>query len=282
MLEYSVKSGSPEKQRSACLVVGVFESRRLSAPAEAIDQASDGLLGNLLRRGDMDGEAGDTLLLHAVPGIQAERVLLVGLGKERQFDLKAFRKAMAASVTALKPRGGSECVNLLTELEVRGADRDDVLKHAVLAVEDALYEFNEFKSESASRPRRPLRKITLMISSRRDLTAAETAIREATTIAAGMRLARDLANRPGNVCTPEHLANQARELGQTCPDLAVEVLDESRMETLGMGALLAVARGSRQPPRFIVMEHTGLDDQSPPIVLVGKGITFDSGGISIK
>lgn len=282
MLEFSVKSGSPEKQRSACLIIGVFETRRLSPPAEAIDQASDGFLGGILRRGDMEGEAGDTLLLHSVPGIQAERVLLVGLGKERAFDLKTFRKAVAASVNALAQRGTTECVNTLTELDVRGAERDDVLRHAILAVEDTRYRFDEFKSEPNPTPRRPLRKMTLMIASRRDTLGAEQAVREAMAIAAGMKLTRDLANRPGNVCTPAHLADQARHLGQTYPELVVEVLDESRMETLGMGALLAVARGSRQPPKFIVMEHNGADDQTPPIVLIGKGVTFDSGGVSIK
>jgi len=282
MLEFSVKSSVPEKEHSACLIVGIFESRKLTKAAESIDRASDGFISTIVRRGDMDGELGDSLLLHAVPGIQAERVLLVGLGKEQEFDIKALRKAMAASVKALDHRGTSECVSYLTELDVRGTELNDTLKHSVIAIEDALYRFDELKTDKDDAPRQPLRRMVFSIPTHHALLDAESALREGMAIASGMQLTRDLANRPGNICTPSYLAEQARKLNDTYPALMVEVLDESHMSQLGMGALLAVAKGSREAPKFIIMKHTGLDADTPPIVLVGKGVTFDSGGISLK
>ncbi len=282
MLEFSVKSGAPEKQRTACLIVGIFESRKLSTAAEAIDQASNGYLSAITRRGDMEGELGDTLLIHGVPGIQAERVLLVGLGKEREFDLNALVKATTASVKALHYRGTAECVSHLTETEIKNADHEQVLRQSILAIDSALYRFDDLKTTPEPTPRRPLRKVTFIIPSRRGLMEAEAALREATAISNGIQLAKNLANQPGNYCTPTTLAEQARKLTQTYPDLAVEVLDQTRMENLGMNALLAVAKGSAEPPKLIVMEHMGGKAEDAPIVLVGKGVTFDSGGISIK
>ncbi|MDD3608744.1 MAG: leucyl aminopeptidase [Halothiobacillaceae bacterium] len=281
MLEYSAKSGSPEKQRTACLVLGIFETRKLSPAAELVDQASEGLIGSILRRGDMDGKAGDTLLLHHVPNIQAERVLLVGLGKEREFDLKAYQKAMVATVQALNERGSTECVSFLSELPVKGCEFPDNLTQAVLSIENARYRFDQLKSKR-DEPRRPLRRLTFVIPHRRDLLDAEATLRQAAALVTGINLTRDLANLPGNLCTPSYLADQARKLTETYPQLSTEVLDESRMEKLGMGALLAVARGSAQPPKLIVMEHMGGEAGQAPVVLVGKGVTFDTGGISLK
>ncbi|MGM0516632.1 MAG: leucyl aminopeptidase [Pseudomonadota bacterium] len=282
MLEFSVKSGAPEKQRTACLIVGVFESRRLTPSAEVIDRVSDGFLSAITRRGDMDGEIGDTLLLHGVPNIQADRVLLVGLGKERELDTRGLVKATRAAVEALHHRGTAECVSHLSEIDVRGSSLEHVLRQSVVAIEDTLYRFDELKTDKELGPRRPLRKVTFILPNRKDLMEAERWVREATAISNGVRVAKNLANRPGNLLTPSTLADYARKMTETHINLQVEVLDTSRMESLGMNALLAVAKGSNEPPKMIVMEHMGADADTPPIVLVGKGVTFDSGGISIK
>jgi leucyl aminopeptidase len=282
VLEFSVKSGAPEKQRTACLIVGVFESRRLTPAAEVIDRISDGFLSAITRRGDMDGEIGDTLLLHGVPNIQADRILLVGLGKERELDTRGLVKATRAAVEALHHRGTAECVSHLTEIDVRGSSLEHVLRQSVVAIEDTLYRFDELKTDKDLGPRRPLRKVTFILPRRKELMEAERWIREAAAIANGVRVAKNLANRPGNYLTPSSLADYARKMTETHVNLQVEVLDSSRMESLGMNALLAVARGSSEPPKMIVMEHMGADAETKPIVLVGKGVTFDSGGISLK
>ncbi|HZJ81063.1 MAG TPA: leucyl aminopeptidase, partial [Guyparkeria sp.] len=282
VLEFSVKSGAPEKQRTACLIVGVFESRRLSAAAETIDQVSDGFISAITRRGDMDGDLGDTLLLHGVPNIQADRVMLVGLGKERELDTRGLIKATRAAVEALHHRGTAECVSHLSEINVRGGSIKQVLRQSVVAIGDALYRFDDLKTDRDLGPRRPLRKVTFILPTRRELMEAERYVREATAISNGMRMAKNLANMPGNLLTPTTMAEHARKMTETHLHLSVEVLDQSRMEALGMNALLAVARGSNEPPKLIVMEHMGADADTPPIVLVGKGVTFDSGGISIK
>jgi len=279
-VEFSIKSGNPEKQRTACVVVGIFESRKPSLPAELLDNAARGYLAELLRRGDMEGKEGSTLLLHRVPGIEADRVLLVGLGKEREFREKAYRAAIAAAVRTLNETGGFDGTVYLTELAVKKRDVAWRVRQAVLVASETLYRFDRMKSKK-DEVRRPLRKLTFCVERRSELAAAEQGLREGEAIAAGMQRMKDLANLPGNVCTPSHLAEQARALASE-HGLAVEVLGREEMEKLGMHALLAVARGSHQPPQFIVLKYAGGPAGDKPIVLVGKGVTFDTGGISLK
>jgi len=280
-MEFSVKSGNPEKQRTACLVLGIYESKRLSPAAEQFDRACAGYLANLLRRGDMEGKLDQTLLLIQVPKTLCDRILLVGCGKERDLDDRRFRQIMAKAVTTLHSTGATEAVCYLTDLNVKGRENDWKIRQAVEAAEEALYQFNEFKSKKEP-PRRILRKLILAAPNRRELPAGEQAVREGVAIAAGVRLTRDLGNRPGNVCTPTHLAEQARKLSEQFPVIKVEVLEQAEMEKLGMGALLAVARGSAQPPKLIVLEYRNAPKVRKPIALVGKGVTFDTGGISLK
>ena len=279
-MEFSIKSGSPEKQRSGCVVVGVFEGRKLSGPAQAIDAASGQYLGEVLRKGDLEGALGKTLLLHNVPQVAADRVLLVGLGKEREFGEAAYRKAIAAAVGALKSTGTSEATIFLTEIPVKKRDTAWRIEQAVIAMKDGLYRFDRLKSKPPE-AKRELRKAVLHVESRTEIGEGEAAVQRATAIADGMALAKDLGNLPGNYCTPTYLAQQAQELGRA-QGLAVEVLEQKDIETLGMGSFLAVARGSREAPKFIVMHYQGGGKDDAPVALVGKGITFDTGGISIK
>jgi len=279
-VEFNVKSGSPEKQRSACVVVGVFEPRKLSTAAETIDRASNGYLSDIVRRGDMEGKLGSTLLLHNVPNALSDRVLLVGLGRERDFRDKEFREACRAAIRTLNETGSMEAVSFLTELPVRRRDVGWRISQAVIIASESLYRFDRMKSRQ-DEVRRPLRKLTLGVARRADLAMGEEAVKRGEAIAAGMGLAKDLGNLPGNVCTPTHLAEQATAIAKAHA-MRSEVLEARDMEKLGMGALLAVARGSVQPPKFIVLQYHGADKKTPPIALVGKGITFDTGGISLK
>jgi leucyl aminopeptidase len=279
-MEFSIKSGSPEKQRSGCVVVGVYEGRKLSAAAQPIDAASGQYLSEVLRRGDLEGALGKTLLLHHVPKVPAERVLLVGLGRERDFNEAAYRTALSATVKALKATGAHEASISLTDQTVKRRDIGWKVEHAVLAIMDGYYRFDRLKSKAAE-PKRVLRKVTLHVTRRNEIAEGEIAVARGKAISEGMALAKDLGNLPANYCTPTYLAEQAVELGKR-QGIKVEILDLKEIEKLGMGSFLAVAQGSKQPPKFIVMEYHGGKRDAPPVALVGKGVTFDTGGISIK
>jgi leucyl aminopeptidase len=279
-MEFTIKSGSPEKQRSACVVVGVFDNRKPSLSADLVDRASGGYISEIIRRGDMEGKLGSTLLLHNVKGTLADRVLLVGLGKERDFREREFRSAVRAAVRLLNETGSYEAVVYLTEEKVKRREVAWRVEHAVVVAMEAVYRFDQMKSQPAE-VRRPLRKLTLSVPQRSDLAAGEAAAARGLAIAHGMDLARDLGNLPGNVCTPSYLGERAQALAQEL-GFKCEVLERAQIEELKMGSFLSVTNGSDQPPRFIVLEYDGAGKKQAPVVLVGKGITFDTGGISLK
>jgi len=280
-MEFSVKSGSPEKQRSACIVVGVYEPRRLSAVAEQLDKISEGYISNLLRRGDLEGKPGQMLLLHHVPNVLSERVLLVGCGKERELDERQYRQIIAKTISTLNETGSMEAVCFLSELHVKGRDTYWKVRHAVETTQDCLYVFDRLKSKK-DETRRPLRKIVFNVPTRRDLTIGERAVEHGLAISAGVKQCKDVGNMPPNICTPAYLAEQAKALASLSDKVSVEVLGVPEMSALGMNSYLAVGRGSVNQPTMSVINYRGANDDSAPVVLVGKGLTFDSGGISLK
>lgn len=280
-MQYLVKSGDLSNLRSACLVLGVHAKRRLTGPAAEVDKASGGQLTAILKRGDMDGEQDQSLMLYDLPNIQAERILLIGLGPEKEFTLKSALKSWAGAVRQLNQGGMIEAVNALPALQIRDTDLARVVRESVITSEDQVYRFDHCKSK-AEPPRRPLKKLTLFIGKQPKSQALQRAVVEGEAIAGGITLAKDLANLPGNLCTPSHLADQARKLGRQSSNLKVSVLEEKQMQSLGMSSLLSVSRGSREPAKLIVMEYKGGKPGAKPVVLVGKGLTFDAGGISLK
>ena len=279
-MEFSIKSGSPEKQRSACVVAGVFESRKLTLPAELLDNASDGYISEIVRRGDMEGKAGTTLLLQKVPGTLCERVLLVGLGKEKDFREKEFCNAVRTAVKTLNETGAFDASIFLTELAVKKRSVAWRIRQTAMIALDATYKFDQFKSKK-DEVRRPLRKLTLGVERRNELALSEEALNQGIAIAQGMALAKTLGNLPPNICHPSYLAEQAQAMAAEFK-LGCEILDTADMEKLGMHSLLSVARGAHQPPKLIVLSYKGAKASEKPIVLVGKGVTFDTGGISLK
>jgi leucyl aminopeptidase len=279
-MEFSVQPGDPAMQRTGCVVAGVYEEGRLSPSAMALDTASRGALGRLLKQGDLPGALGDTLLLHNLPGVDGERVLLVGLGPAARFHERSYRSALSAAVRVLRSTGTVEAALGLHELPVNGRDSAWKIEQAVLATAEGLYRFDTLKSRP-SRATPALKRLVFHVQDGSEAAAAGAALGRAVAIAEGIALAKDLGNLPGNLCTPTYLASRARELAEA-HGFQATILDEHEIEALGMRAFLAVARGSRQPPRLIVMEYGGGDREAPPLVLVGKGITFDAGGISIK
>ncbi|WP_017446333.1 leucyl aminopeptidase [Gayadomonas joobiniege] len=280
-MEFSVKSGIAEKQRSACIVIGVFEPRRLSAVGEQLDKISEGYLSNLLRRGDLEGKSGQVLLLHHVPNILSERVLLVGCGKERELDERQYKQIITRTINTLNETGSMEAVCFLPELHVKGRDTYWKVRMAVESTHDSLYQFNQLKSKKGE-TRRPLRKLVFNVPTRRELGIGEKAIEHGLAIANGKKVCRDVANMPPNICNPAYLAEQASELAKQYDSINTKLIGEAEMEKLGMGSYLAVGRGSENESIMSLIEYKGSHDEQAPIVLVGKGLTFDTGGISLK
>ncbi|MFP1944822.1 leucyl aminopeptidase [Lonsdalea quercina] len=281
-MEFSVKSGSPEKQRSACIVVGVFEPRRLSPIAEQLDKISDGYISALLRRGELEGKVGQSLLLHHVPNILSERILLIGCGKERELDERQYKQVVQRTINALNDTGSMEAVCFLTELHVKGRNTYWKVRQAVETAKETLYTFDQLKTNKVE-PRRPLRKMVFNVPTRRELTSGERAIQHGLAIASGIKAAKDLGNMPPNICNAAYLASQSRQLADAYGHITTRVIGEQQMKELGMNAYLAVGQGSQNESLMSVIEYKGNPDaDAKPIVLVGKGLTFDSGGISIK
>jgi leucyl aminopeptidase len=285
-LEFSIKGLQPalgkggKGGKSGCAIVGVYESRKLDQPGAALDKLAKGYLADLAKRGDIEGKSGSTLLLHNVPGVSAERVLLVGLGREGDFGPRQYREAVAAAMRALSATGAKDAELYLTAIDMDKHDIEWRVRQAVAIAAESLYRFDAMKS-SRDNSKRALQRLTLGVADKGDTRKAERGLAQGSALAAGMALTKDLGNLPPNVCTPSFLGDQAVKLGKQYK-MKVQVLDREDMQKLGMNTLLAVAAGSHEPPKFIVMEHRGGGKNAKPVVLVGKGITFDTGGISIK
>ena len=262
-----------------CLVVGVFEEAELGAEARAVDAACGGRLQRLLTRGDFTGRAGETLLITEVTEIPARRVLLVGLGARAQLSRRSWRRAWGAGLGAL---GRTRIASVALGLDRPAArELDDYyFGRAVAEIAGAtLYRINDLKT--GKKPAAPALK-KVLAGPVRKADAATRGFRHGAAIAAAAAVQRDLANLPANICTPTFLAEEARALAKRQKSLSVRVLDEAAIRREKMGCLLAVSQGSRQPPRFIVLEYRGGKSAPAPVVLVGKGVTFDTGGISLK
>jgi leucyl aminopeptidase len=267
-----------------CVVVGVFEEGELSEQARAVDSASRGRLQKLLGRGDFPGKAAETLLIADLPGLQATRVLLTGLGSRKRLSRKTWRKAWAATVAELSKTGIRSVALALERPDAKELD-DYYFGRAVAEIATTgLYRINDLKSGKKPKPAR-LERVLAGPVSKRAATAVDRGLTHGTAIAEAGKIQRDLANLPANVCTPIFLAEEARALAKRYRSLRVRVLDEPAIRREKMGCLLAVSQGSAEPPRFVVIEHSGSGKAgagAPPVVLVGKGVTFDTGGISLK
>ncbi len=280
MMEYKVKSGSPEKQRSACLVLAVFKDQLLSPAASCVDMATGHTISSLLKRGDITGECATFLMLPQVSGIPAKRVLLVACGKKAEFDTKKLLKVTAGAIRNLRHNNITEASLFLPEIPIDNIDIGKRIEQIIIQATHSNYKSDSLKTDIQEN-KLPLQKITLFIPERSDLTAARQALQNGQAIAAGVNMARQLGDLPGNICTPSYLAGQASEIAEDF-GMKIKVLNEKAMEKLSMGALLSVSRGSRQEARLIVLEHRGGSSKEAPVVLVGKGLTFDAGGISLK
>jgi leucyl aminopeptidase len=280
-MDFVAKTGTAAALRTDCAIVGVYQDGSLSQAAKEIDAVAGKLVSGLVKRGDFTGKPGATLLVHNPGGITARRLLLVGLGEAGKLDLKGWRKAHGAAIRALLGTGARDACSFLSTETVADAETYMLARHAAEAAEESAYRFDEMKSKLED-PLPRLARLALWVADRKSQSAADLGFRHGQAIAAGQSLARRLGNLPGNICTPAYLAAEARKLGQGVSGLKVTVLEEAQMKKLGMNALLSVGQGSRQPSKLIVMEWRGGPKQKAPVALVGKGITFDTGGVSLK
>jgi leucyl aminopeptidase len=278
-MDYSIESLSLDKLETDCIIVGIYTNRQFTASATTIDNTTHQLISNLIERGDIKGKNGETLLINVVPDSALQRLLIVGLGDADKFSAKLYRKALSVAIKTLKATQLQTVACTLAEVELQNVDWTWKTRQIVEVFNDALYQYSETKSIKP--PVLALKKVQISVPELVK-TQAQQGLAQGVAIAQAMDLTKLMADLPGNICTPTYLANQAIKIAGVFSTMNVEILEESDMEKLGMGSLLSVSRGSRQPAKLICLNYQGGAANSKPIVLIGKGLTFDSGGISLK
>src|ERR1019366_6349471 len=280
-MEFKAIVDAKARAREDCAVVGMYERGDLSVGAAHIDAQIGGLIGKLHTSGDFAGKVGDTLLLPLPKGAASARVLLVGLGARSSFGRKQYRKALQAAAQALGKTGATDAGVYLTLEEV--PDLDMLYRARVVAEVFCVHAYKIPDLKTSTKPKSPrLASVSVATENAHDSKAAADGLDIGAAVGSGISLARDLANLPPNVCTPTYLGKRTQALAKQWPSITAKLFDERGIKALKMGAFLAVTKGSDQPPRLIVCEYRGAKKSVPPICLVGKGITFDSGGISLK
>ena len=273
-LKFSLSHDQPESSDASCVIVGAYTNGDLSQAAERIDAASSGAITRLLDSGDITAKLGSSSLLFSLVGVKATRVLVVGLGERAKFNAAAFNRAALEAGRALKALPITHAASWLPDLDVPERDSAWKLRTAALAADMHAYRYTAtFKPKDKPK--------TAQLESLAFSQGDERAQAEASAMAKGVRFARELGNLPPNICNPAHIAEQAQDLAKSHTGVDCEVLERADMEKLGMGSLLGVARGSANPPKLVILRWNG-GGEAKPYVLVGKGITFDSGGISLK
>ena len=282
-MNYSIVSNlNVAEAQSDCLIIAMYQDKQLSSAASSIDKTSQGALSDILEFGDFTGKTGDSQLLYNVTGIAAKRLLIVGCGNKDKFDTLALRNATKLAIGQLANQSVNKITSLLgddlADDLLESGSENNLIMQAVLGAADSRYQFTVHKSEAPE----AISDQHLEIAFSSSFSANDEALAQANAVAEGCELSRNLSNQPGNVCTPTFLAETALEMATQSDNLEVEVLEEADMEKLGMGSFLAVSQGSDQPGKMVILNYRGAGDDSAPVALVGKGVTFDTGGISIK
>ena len=274
-LEFALNPGAPASAPVDCVVVGLFGDGSFTPAGTSLDSASNGRLAALVARGDLSGRTGATALLHDVAGVTAPRVLVVGLGERARFGTPQYLKAVGDAARALRTGPVGTALFTLSECEITDRDAAWAIRQAVIAADHACYRYvATLGKDNKKREEKGLARLEIAGDDAH-------ALAQGIAIAGGVAFARELGNLPPNVCNPAYVAAQAQSFADRIDGASCEVLDDAAMEQLGMGSLLAVARGSRNRPRIVALKWNGGGD-AKPYVLVGKGITFDTGGINLK
>lgn len=279
-MDIKVTAAAPEKQTNACLVVPLHKGTKLTGAAALINDRSGNAVTRAIKRGDAKTEIGQSLMLFELDKVSSERVLLVGAGSSNKSTKVQFRKFCTEMASALQQSGASLAIVHLEKSVF--ADSEDAAWHARTLAHILVDSQYEFTGHSKGKKTAARLKKTIIVVSEKESRACNTAAKQGVAIANGQAMARDLGNLAPNICTPVYLAKQAQDLAKTNNKFTTKILTEAQMAKLGMGAFLSVSQGSRQEARLICMEYRGADKKKKPTVLLGKGVTFDTGGISIK
>lgn len=279
-MKFTTKTTALHSTSSPCLVLGIFQNNSMPETTAAIDKISKGSISKVVKAGDISGKAGQTLLLQGITGVKAKRILLVGCGKKSSLGLKEFAAVLRQTNLALEKYGLNDALLALASLDVKKVSIERKALQVAKIIESSQYRYKRTKSS----PKAPanLQAISLYVNGSKERSQAKKGLSIGSAIAKGMNIAKELGNLPANICTPTYLAEQALALGKKNKCLKTKVLSEAQMKRLGMGSLLSVSAGSVQPAAFIIMEYQGGAASLAPNVIVGKGITFDTGGISLK
>ena len=279
-MKYSTTTSAASSRAGSCIIVGIYDRGRLGEASSDIDKASKGFIREQIKRGDLSGQLGRSRLLGSIDGVKAQRVLVVGLGKAGSFGIRQFRQATNAAMSEMKLRKISDVTNYLTLESVKGVSPYYLARFSVQTAGEIQYRFTEMKS-ARRKSTVTLKRFALALANPADAAKVMRGAEHADAIVNGMALAKDLGNLPPNVCTPSYLGRTAQRLARENKNLQTKVLGEAEMKRLGMHSLLSVTAGTVLPAKLIVMKYKGTAKQAP-VVLVGKGVTFDAGGISLK
>jgi leucyl aminopeptidase len=278
-MDYSIETAPLETLPCDCIIIGVYENQQLVTSGRILTINLQQIITKVINRGDISGKAGQTVLINMIPESKTERVLLVGLGENKPLSPKNYRKALSSAINSIKKPYIKSISCGLADVAVEGCNLEWNIRQIVEVFNDAVYQFTALKSDKETESK--LQKISITVP-KSGLALAQKGLKQGLAIADGMSFTKSLADLPGNICTPAYMADRAVELGKNHLEVSIKILEEADMKSLGMGSFLSVSRGSRQPAKLIVMEYQGGNSRSKPIVLVGKGLTFDAGGISIK
>lgn len=279
-MRYSLKTGSPEKINVDCLVVAIWSKGTLSTEAKVIDASTKKTISKIIQSGDFTGKLAETQLLHNTNGVAAKRILLVGAGEKKKFDGKSAAKLLAAALKVTRKSQASSWHFALDSLETSNRDGNWVAARLAQEAEIASYQYDTTKSKKAKVL--ATKSISLGAFAGCPRKNLEASLKRGQSIGKAVNRARELGNLPGNVCTPTYLAQQATAIADRNRSVSTQVLSEKQMARLGMGSLLSVSAGSAEEAKLIVINYKGAKADSKPFALVGKGITFDTGGISLK
>ncbi|SJM93957.1 leucyl aminopeptidase [Crenothrix polyspora] len=278
-MDYFIENAPLETLACDCVIIGVYQDQQLCLPANALDNSTREVINGVINRGDIKGKMGETTLINVLPNSLLTRILLVGLGENKPLSSKAYRKILSSAVNSLKKPHIKVIVCSLAECAVLNSDWQWKTRQVVEMFSDAVYQFTALKTDKEIDSK--LEKIIISVPTAQN-SLAHAGLAQGLAIAGGVTLTKHLSDLPGNVCTPTFLAEQAIALGKTSAKLSINILEEADMAALGMQVFLSVARGSREPAKLICINYQGGDKNTKPIVLVGKGLTFDAGGISLK
>jgi len=279
-MEVKVLSGDITKIAADAVIVNLFQGvQRPGGATGAVDQALDGAISQLIARGEIKGKLNEVTVIHTLGRMEAARAVVVGLGKQDDFTPDRIRGIMAEACKSLRRVGAEQVATVVHGAGIGGIDPQKAAQAIVEGSILGLYTFDKHRTKEPEH--REVKELLIVERDEAKIQNLEQGVYRGKVLAQATSVARDLVNQPANYMTPGNMAQAAREVAEAW-GLELEVLERDEMERLGMGALLGVAQGSAQPPKFIMLSYRGADSSQSPLGLIGKGITFDSGGISIK